>query len=112
MDEIRACLQSVQADDEECEDDHIEAGGELAFAVFPESAAFIVLGKRAFDHPAFGDDLECVKCVVFGDFDRGAEDVIHSGGKRCSCIPPIYQHMLHVRKCFLVDRESFEGPDD
>lgn len=48
----------------------MEAGGELAFAVFPESAAFVEPDKRAFNHPAFGDNRECVECVAFGHFDR------------------------------------------
>jgi hypothetical protein len=48
----------------------IEADDELAFAVFPESAAFVEPGKRAFDHPAFGNDREYVEYVAFGDFDR------------------------------------------
>jgi hypothetical protein len=48
----------------------IEADGELAFAIFPESTAFVEPGKRAFDHSTFKDDRECVERVAFGDFDR------------------------------------------
>lgn len=106
---LRACLLSIQADDEEREDDHVEASGELAFAVVPEAAAVVEPGKRAFDHPAFGDDLEGVELVAFGDGDRRTEDGLHGGGERLSCIPAIDQHLLHVRERGLVDCESFKG---
>ncbi len=71
---------------------HLQAGIEFSFAVFPESSAFFEPGEGSFDHPSFGHDLEGVEFVAFGDLDGRAELLLDRFGKWFARIAAVYQH--------------------
>jgi hypothetical protein len=50
--------------------DELRAGIEFSLAVFPEPSVLLQPGKATLDDPAFGQDLEGVPFVSFGDLYR------------------------------------------
>ncbi len=86
--------------------DHLQAGIEFSFAVFPESAAFFEPCEGSFDDPSFGHDLEGVEFVAFGDLDGCAELLLDRLGKRFACVASVDQHAFDR---FQVVRAAIEG---
>ncbi len=86
--------------------DHLQAGIEFSFAVFPESAALFEPCEGSFDDPSLRHDLEGVELVAFGDLDRCAKLVRHRVGERFAGVAAIDQHALNR---FQVVRAALEG---
>ena len=50
----------------------LQAGVEVAFAVFPQPPVLFQPGKAAFDHPTLGDNGKLVQFAALGDLHRDA----------------------------------------
>ena len=57
--------------------DHLQAGVEESFAVFPEPSAFFQPCEGPLDDPSLGHDGEGVQFISFGDLHGGAEFILH-----------------------------------
>ncbi len=72
--------------------DHLEAGVELSFAVFPESSAFFQPSEGAFDDPSLRHDLEGVQFIALGDLYGGLELFLNRVGERLAAVAAIHEH--------------------
>src|SRR5665213_752438 len=72
--------------------DHLQAGVEWSFAVFPEFSTFFQPCEGSFDHPSLGHDGEGMQFAPFGDLHRCAELVLDGFGKRLAGVAAIDQH--------------------
>ena len=72
--------------------DHLQAGVERSFAVFPESSAFFQPCEGPLDDPSLGHDGEGMQFVALGDLHGGAEFVLDRLGKRLAGVAAIDQH--------------------
>jgi hypothetical protein len=62
--------------------DHLQAGIECSFAVFPKFSTFFHPCEGLLDDPSLGHDGEVVQLVAFGDLHGGAELLLDRLGKR------------------------------
>ncbi len=86
--------------------DHLQAGVEFSFAVFPKSSAFFQPSEGAFDDPSLGHDLEGVQLIALGDLYGGLELVLNRFGKWFACIAAVDQHAFDL---FQAVRAAVEG---
>lgn len=61
--------------------DHLQAGVELSFAVFPESSAFFQPCEGSLDHPSLRHDGEGVQLASFGDLNACPEHLFDRVGE-------------------------------
>ncbi len=86
---------------------HLQAGIELAFAVFPEAAALIQPAQGAFDNPSFRKHGKGVQLISLDDFNGGLDPFHHAVGKRLARVAAVYQHALDQLQIWLA---SIDGP--
>ena len=72
--------------------DHLQAGVEFTFAVFPESSAFFQPCEGPLDDPSLGHDGEGVQFIAFGNLHGCAEFFLHRLGKGLAGVAAIDQH--------------------
>src|SRR5512143_927068 len=106
---LRACLRSFEQENEESEDDHLEAGIDFTFAVFPEATALFKPGEGTFNHPAFGDDGESMKFAALGDFDFGTEGLQNGLSERLAAITAIDKDIFHTCQVCFAGFEHGQG---
>ena len=90
--------------------DHLQAGVERSFAVFPESSTFFQPCEGSLDDPSLGHDGEGVELVAFGDLHGGTEFALDRLGKRLAGVASIDEHAGDLPEvvCAAVDR--CQGP--
>ena len=72
--------------------DHLQAGVEGSFAVFPEPSAFFQPCEGPLDDPSLGHDGEGVQFIAFGDLHGCAELFLHRLGKGLAGVAAIDEH--------------------
>ena len=68
----------------------LQAGIELSFAVFPESAVLFQPSEGTFDYPSFGDNGEGVEFIAFDDLDGSLQALHYAIGEGLASVCSIH----------------------
>ena len=74
----------------------LQTGIELAFAVFPQTPAFLKPSKGALDDPSLGNDRKGMQLIALGDLHSGPEFVFDGLGKRFARVAAIDEHTFDL----------------
>ena len=84
----------------------LEAGVQLALAVFPEPAVLLQAGEGAFDAPSFWQHGEGVEFVALDDLDCGTEALLDAIGEGLASIATVGEHAFHASQSWF---RAFQG---
>src|ERR1700683_2252875 len=90
--------------------DELEAGVELAFAIFPEATALLNPGEGTLDDPTFGHDGKGVEFAAFGDLHRRSSEGVGDGlGKRFTGISSASRQAANLVEAGAATPERGQG---
>jgi len=87
----------------------LQAGIELSFAVFPESAVLFQPSEGTFDHPSFGDNGEGVEFIAFDDLDGSPQTVHYTIGEGLARVASIHQYAFDASEIRFAAVQGLQG---